>query len=319
MCRIFLNFVWTGVLFVLPSWGVVDFEKEVWPILESRCVECHKAPYELNGLLKKPKAGLRLDGAAHIMRGSDDGVVVVVDHPSQSSLYQRVVLPEDDSDHMPPKGEPLTKRQKETLRMWIAQGLDFGTWVGATDGLRPSTERNSGFDRPQAEYLQQFDELASGLNGLNLKILEEIAGETGLFIRPLGVGSSLVEVRVVTEAEKVSDNTLIALKPIGGRLAKLDLRGTGVSDAGCRTIASFSKLVSLNLSGTPITSDGVQNLRGLPNLRSLNLVMTGFSDRGLKHLRTFPKLNRVYFWQSQVTRTEVEGFAKGNKNIEVSF
>ena len=68
MCRIFLNFVWTGVLFVLPSWGVVDFEKEVWPILESRCVECHKAPYELNGLLKKPKAGLRLDGAAHYER-----------------------------------------------------------------------------------------------------------------------------------------------------------------------------------------------------------------------------------------------------------
>ena len=54
--------------------GVVDFEKEVWPILEERCVECHKAPYELNGLLKKPKAGLRLDGAAYIMHGGDEGL-----------------------------------------------------------------------------------------------------------------------------------------------------------------------------------------------------------------------------------------------------
>ena len=33
--------------------AVVDFEKEVWPILEERCVECHKAPYELNGKLKE--------------------------------------------------------------------------------------------------------------------------------------------------------------------------------------------------------------------------------------------------------------------------
>ena len=53
--------------------GVVDFEKEVWPILDKRCVECHKAPYEINGLLKKPKAGLRLDGAAYIMHGGDEG------------------------------------------------------------------------------------------------------------------------------------------------------------------------------------------------------------------------------------------------------
>ena len=71
--------------------GVVDFEKEVWPILEERCVECHKAPYELNGLLKKPKAGLRLGGAAYVMHGGDEGPVVVAKHPSRSPLYQRVI------------------------------------------------------------------------------------------------------------------------------------------------------------------------------------------------------------------------------------
>ena len=51
--------------------SVVDFEEEVWPILEERCVECHKAPFEQNGRRKEPKAGLRLDGAGHIMAGSD--------------------------------------------------------------------------------------------------------------------------------------------------------------------------------------------------------------------------------------------------------
>ena len=60
----------------LPSHGVVDFEKQVWPILENRCIECHKAPYEQAGRVKNPKAGLRLDGAAHIMLGSDDGPVI---------------------------------------------------------------------------------------------------------------------------------------------------------------------------------------------------------------------------------------------------
>ena len=41
----------------LPSHGVVDFEKQVWPILENRCIECHKAPYEQAGELKIPKPG----------------------------------------------------------------------------------------------------------------------------------------------------------------------------------------------------------------------------------------------------------------------
>ena len=52
-----------------------------------------------------------------------------------------MILPEDDSDHMPPKGGSLSRKQQETLRMWIAQGLDFGTWVGATDGIDAISER----------------------------------------------------------------------------------------------------------------------------------------------------------------------------------
>ena len=47
--------------------AVINFRDEVWPILEERCVECHKAPYEKNGVMKEPKAGLRLDGAAYIL------------------------------------------------------------------------------------------------------------------------------------------------------------------------------------------------------------------------------------------------------------
>ena len=114
--------------------AVIDFEKQVLPILQDRCIECHKAPFEQNGRVKKPKAGLRLDGPGHIIAGSDDGLVVVVDHPSQSSLYQRIILPSDDDDIMPPKGDPLNFQEKEIIRKWIAQGLDFGRWVGATDG-----------------------------------------------------------------------------------------------------------------------------------------------------------------------------------------
>ena len=86
----------------------IDFEKEILPILQDRCIECHQSPYEKNGRLYKPKAGLRMDGLAHLMFGSDDGPVLIPNHPSKSAIYTRVTLPADDDDRMPPKGEPLT-------------------------------------------------------------------------------------------------------------------------------------------------------------------------------------------------------------------
>jgi hypothetical protein len=123
------------VISTFQLFAIVDFEKQILPILEERCIECHKAPYELNGRIKEPKAGLRLDGAGHIMIGSDDGPVVIVDHPSKSSLYLRVALPKSDDDIMPPKGEPLGFYEQELIRKWIAQVVYWYWFVLLPDNL----------------------------------------------------------------------------------------------------------------------------------------------------------------------------------------
>ena len=73
----------------------IDFEKEILPILQDRCNECHQAPYEKNGRLYKPKAGLRMDGLAHLMFGSDDGPVLIPNHPSKSCLLYTSPSPRD--------------------------------------------------------------------------------------------------------------------------------------------------------------------------------------------------------------------------------
>ena len=191
MIRFYSYFLFLG-MGLLSVQAVVDFEKEVWPILEERCVECHQAAYEQAGRMKNPKAGLRLDGAAHIMMGSDDGPVIKVDHPSKSSLYTRVMLPFDDDEHMPPKGDPLSRKQKEILRKWIAQGVDFGDWVGATDGIENLAERKKSNNLPQASYLMQFDQLAKGVQGVEETVLKEIVQKTSLMVRPTCMFSRLI-------------------------------------------------------------------------------------------------------------------------------
>lgn len=111
----------------------ISFEKHVYPILKSHCLSFHSAPYidARNGRSKKPKGGVRLDTKKNILAGyfgdEDQPVKLIVPgKPDQSPLYATTVLPVDHDDIMPAKGEPLTRKQQESLRQWIVEGAQFG-------------------------------------------------------------------------------------------------------------------------------------------------------------------------------------------------
>jgi mono/diheme cytochrome c family protein len=94
--------------------GDVDFFREVRPILEANCFQCHQGG--------KAKGGLRLDDRAEAFRGGkSDGPAVAPGHPERSSLVARITTDDPDA-FMPPKGKPLSPAQVDLLRTWIAQG-----------------------------------------------------------------------------------------------------------------------------------------------------------------------------------------------------
>ena len=91
------------------------FGDVIQPILRERCVSCHGE--------EKSKGGLRLDSLASVMKGGEDGAVVTPGNPSDSPLLARVLLPENDDDHMPPEGKPgLTPPEILAVRFWIERG-----------------------------------------------------------------------------------------------------------------------------------------------------------------------------------------------------
>lgn len=94
--------------------GGVDFEKDVKPILADQCFRCHG---------KKAKGGLRLDSREAALKGGDSEIAAVAPaDPGKSHLLEMIDPETAGEDIMPPKGEPLSKEQRETLRDWIAQG-----------------------------------------------------------------------------------------------------------------------------------------------------------------------------------------------------
>ena len=94
-----------------------NFHREVRPILESTCVECHG--------IEKQKGGLRLDTLAYAQKGGDSGPALVAGNLEDSLLLDRIFLPADDDEIMPPENGPLSPAQQDILKRWIKTG---GHW-----------------------------------------------------------------------------------------------------------------------------------------------------------------------------------------------
>ena len=97
--------------------AAVDFEKQILPILEQSCFECHSAA------VKKPKGKVSFDTA--------EALAEVAEDTEWDWVLDLVKMPKGDPDIMPPedKGEPLDKDQIALLETWIAEGASIGNFT----------------------------------------------------------------------------------------------------------------------------------------------------------------------------------------------
>jgi hypothetical protein len=96
--------------------GTIDFFRDIQPLLESRCLECHRGP--------RAKGGLRLDDPTVAVSGGDSGTAILPGDPAGSELLRRVQA-DDGDERMPPTGERLTLAQTELLSRWIKEGAEW--------------------------------------------------------------------------------------------------------------------------------------------------------------------------------------------------
>src|SRR5262249_48082649 len=99
--------------------GAPSYASTFAAFFEARCTSCHGA--------SKHKGGLRLDSYAALLEGGADGPALVPGDPAASLLLQRVKLPLEDEEHMPPDGRPQpTAEELAALEAWIAAKAPVG-------------------------------------------------------------------------------------------------------------------------------------------------------------------------------------------------
>ncbi|MBI3854049.1 MAG: PSD1 domain-containing protein [Verrucomicrobia bacterium] len=86
------------------------FEKDIRPILKAHCFDCHGEGEKLNG-------GLDLRLQRLMLKGGDEGPVIVPGKPDRSLLFKLV-----HSGEMPKRDKKLTAKEVEVIKQWIATG-----------------------------------------------------------------------------------------------------------------------------------------------------------------------------------------------------
>ena len=93
------------------------FETKIRPVLVERCYACHSSQGE------KVRGGLVLESRAGVLRGGDDGMVVVPGDPDASMLIKAIRYT-DPKLKMPPKAETrLSPEQVADFEKWVAMGV----------------------------------------------------------------------------------------------------------------------------------------------------------------------------------------------------
>ena len=95
-----------ALFLMAPVLAQVDYDSQIQPIFNSKCIQCHGS-----------SAGLNLSSYANIMQGSMNGDVIIPYDHAASELWKRV-----NSGQMPPGNNDLTNAQVNLIAQWIDEG-----------------------------------------------------------------------------------------------------------------------------------------------------------------------------------------------------
>jgi mono/diheme cytochrome c family protein len=266
-----------GMLRAAPASGSF-YAEHIDPIFDANCVSCHGA--------SKTEGGLRLDSYNRLMRGGDDGSVILSGQPEKSLLLARISLPAGDKHRMPAEGRPpLRPEEIAWIRAWIAQGASPSAATLA--GISLPGVSKEGPLQPVGDYSALMPEIRAMQKGQGAKLIPVSANPSdGLVLNTVDAASSF------------GDAKLAQFAKFAPYVVEAELGRTAVTDASFDTLSRFTHLRALHLEGTAVTGAGLAKLAPLSQLTYLNLSETRVTAPALASLQSMRNLHHLYFFDT---------------------
>jgi hypothetical protein len=277
------------------------FRDLVQPIFESKCIACHQEG--------KIKGELRLDLLTGIQKGGKSGALFVAGKPELSLLIQRIHLPLEEEEHMPPKNKlQLTEEELEILSLWVSSGGGFDQKV---------------MDLPQEDPLFQLVSArfsAQKSYSFSAADPDDITALTTFFrkVRPVVPGSPALEVAYYGSSAFES-KSLAELKIIQDQVVKLNLNRMPLQEVDLSLLADFQNLESLSLNFTSVSGAQLKSLINLTKLEGLAISGNKLDEEGIKALTEMPQLKRLYLWQTGLNEQQKEELGKLLPTTQLDF
>lgn len=271
-----------------------ELAKAAGAVLAGKCLACHGPTLQ--------KGGLELGTYERLVKGGDDGAVIVAGKPEASELLRRLTLPADDDEHMPPtpKPQPLAA-EIETLRRWIAAGAPAYAELSAAADSVPAPSPLPVVPPADPKHLAQ---LAARF----------------VHTEPLARGSNVLAVTFAAVAPQIDDAQLEAcLAPLREQVAELSVARTKITDRSAALIASLPHLTVLDASGTDLSPRGLELLAKAPTLTRLTVSRTKLGTAAVEPLSRLKSLRTLHAWSSGLTAADSEALRRALPNLLVDL
>lgn len=258
--------------------AVSFYVKHIHPVLDANCVSCHGEG--------QAKGGLRMDSYELLMKGGQDGPVIVAGSAAKSVLAQRITLPPDHKQFMPAEGRPpLQPEAIAWIKAWIDQGASptLATLAGVTIREELAEAPNV----PVGDFSALMPELQKMEQGQGAKLKQ-------LSAKP----SDGLILFTVDAASTFNDAQLAQFQKFAPYIVEAELGRTAVTDASFDTLKQFTHLRALHLEETKITGAGLPKLASLSQLSYLNLSGTQVTAASASSLSAIKSLRHVYLYNT---------------------
>ncbi len=282
--------------------SAIVFRDVIQPILNEKCLNCHNA--------NRAKSDLILTDYQSIMKGGKNGDAIVAGKAKESLLYKYILLPMNDSLHMPPK-EKL-QLDKEEIKL-------IGWWINTGAVAHQKYVNLPKVDSIQTIMVSKFHP-KTGLDLLEITFADqqEIKDLNTPYRTVQQISATKPYIAVFLGSKKdFSVKDLTELKDVGNQVVSIDIGNSKVKDDDLKSLRQFPHVQKLHLQNNAIGDEGVKHLKDLHFLDVLNLSGTKISAKSLDEISGWQNLKKLYLYNTTVSQESVKALKKSRPGLDV--
>ncbi|MEM6885052.1 MAG: c-type cytochrome domain-containing protein [Verrucomicrobiota bacterium] len=296
------------------------YQHVVVPIFQSKCYDCH--------MTTKFKGELVMDTYEGLIKGGSTDAAIIPNDVEYSYAMERIHLPLDDEEHMPPANEPqMSAEEIQLIEWWINHGAPP---EGKVASFHPDTSVTTAIESVSQTLLLEMETAPTAEIEYKEPTVEEIAESraplanamltlqdqyTGLVRYRHAMSNQII---VSSYNHQWTDQEILDLQPIVAKVTELILPRSQLTAASTEVINQMITLEVLDLRDTTTDDRFVQALN-LPSLQRLNLFQTQVTPAAIDALASMSSLRSLTLSYTEFDQASIAQLQQRLPDCEIHF